>query len=118
MKKNDAFSYDVSRNEQITIEVTPKNFRDNLFSVRAQRDGKVFPRRPNTENAPVFQFTVSKSEGDIHTVTLEFNFIQGTPQNSLYEVSISGEDDQGCPCGFTIKKTTASKDPDIEFNVV
>lgn len=117
MKNNDAFSYDVSEKEVITITVTPKRFRDSLFSVRAQRDGKVFPRDSGTENAPVFEFTVTKPVEDIHTVILEFTFIEGSPDDAFYDVVISGQSDVGCPCGFTIKKSTANKEPAIEFFV-
>lgn len=121
MKRNNTFSYDVTRNEQITITVTPKKFKDSKISVRANRDGKVFPRRPGTEDAPVFQFTVSKPLDDpplIHTVIMEFTFLAGSPSDAVYEVDISGENDQGCPCGFKIKKTTSDKEPDIRFFVV
>jgi hypothetical protein len=118
MKMNDAFSYEVRHNEPITIKVTAVNFLDSLISVRAERDGAVFPANPNTENAPTFEFTVSKSEGDIHTVLMEFTFVAGTPEEAQYAVSISGQNDQGCPCDFTIEKDSAEKAPGIEFVVV
>ena len=118
MKMNDAFSYEVKHNERITIKVTAVNFLDSLISVRAERDGAVFPAKPHTENAPIFEFTVSKSAGDIHTVMMEFTFVAGTPENAQYAVAISGQNDQECPCGFTIEKNSADKSPDIEFDVV
>ena len=118
MKKNDALSYDVHRNEQITIRVTPTDFGDSLFSVRANLDGDKLEPVPGTDNAPVFEFTVTKPVDDIHTVIMEFGFIKGSPENSFYDVVISGENDQGCPCGFVVKKTTANKEPAIEFFVV
>lgn len=118
MKKNDSFSYDVSRNERIVIRVTPKNFNDSLFSVRANRDGSTFQPEAGSENAPRYKFTVTKPVDDIHTVIFEFTFIQGSPENALYDVVISGQNDQGCPCGFTIRKTTGNKEPAIEFFVV
>lgn len=117
MKKNDAFSYDVSPDERITIKVKAVNFSGGLVSVRATRDGKRFPRKPNTENAPVFEFAVTKEEGDLHTVMMEFSF-RGTPDKARYDVTISGQNDVGCPCGFTIDKTNEDKSPDIEFVVV
>jgi hypothetical protein len=117
MKMNDAFSYEVKHNERITIKVTA-NFLDSLISVRAELDGAVLPAKPNTEDAPTFEFTVSKSAGDIHTVMMEFTFVAGTPGQAQYAVAISGQNDQGCPCGFTIDKNTADKSPDIEFDVV
>jgi len=118
MKMNDAFSYEVKHNERITIKVTAVNFLVSLISVRAERDGAVFPPEPHTEDAPIFEFTVSKSKGDIHTVMMEFTFVAGTPEEAQYAVSISGQNDQGCPCGFTIEKDSADKSPDIEFVVV
>jgi len=118
MKKNDSFSYDVARKEEIVIQVTPKNFNDSLFSVRANRDGKVMEPEAGSEDAPRYEFKVTKPVNDIHTVIFEFTFIQGCPENALYKVVISGEDDEGCPCGFTIRKTTGNKEPAIEFFVV
>ena len=118
MKMNDAFSYEVKHNERINIKVRAVDFLDSLISVRAELDGAVLPLKPHSENAPVFEFTVTKSEGDIHTVMMEFTFVSGSPQEAQYAVSISGQNDANCPCGFTIEKDTADKSPDIEFVVV
>jgi hypothetical protein len=118
MKKNDAFSYNVRRGEKITVKVTPRNFLDSLVSVRAELDGEVLNAEPNTEDAPVFKFTVTKEVDDIHTLMIEFTFVAGTPENAEYDVSISGQNDEGCPCGFVILKTTQDLSPDIEFVVV
>src|SRR5262245_37889393 len=103
MKKNDAFSYDVRTGEQITINVTARNFLDSLISVVAELDGNALAATPNTSNAPVFTFAVTKGAGDIHTLMMEFTFVAGTPDNSQYDVSIAGRNDEGCPCGFVIK---------------
>jgi hypothetical protein len=118
MKKNDAFSYDVKEAEEIKISVTPVNFLDSLISVRAELDGAVLEPEPDSDDAPVFQFTVTKESGDIHTVMMEFTFVAGTPNAARYDVVIEGENDQGCPCGFVIKKTSQDLSPDIEFVVV
>lgn len=118
MKMNDAFSYEVKHNERITIKVTPRNFLDSLISVRTELDGAVLPAEPNTQNQPTFKFTAIKSPGDIHTVMMEFTFVAGSPDDAQYAVAISGQNDQGCPCGFTIEKDNADKSPDIEFDVV
>jgi hypothetical protein len=118
MKKNDAFSYDVRRNEHITVKVVPKNFDDSMFSVKAVLDDHERDPEPGTENAPVHKFTVTKEVDDQHTLRMEFNFVAGTPENALYDVVISGENDEGCPCGFTIEKDTEDKSPNIDFVVV
>ena len=118
MTRNDAFSYNVRKGEKITITVTPKNFLNSLISVRAERDGDTFDPEPDTDDAPVFKFTVTKDVDDIHTVMMEFTFVTGTPKTAEYEVTIAGQHDQGCPCGFVIKKTTQDLSPDIEFVVV
>ena len=118
MKKNDAFSYDVRNGERITVKVTAKNFRDNLISVRAVLDDAVLEREPNTDNAPVYKFTITKEEDDQHTLRMEFTFISGTPENAQYKATISGQNDQGCPCGFTIEKDNEDKSPNIDFVVV
>jgi hypothetical protein len=118
MKMNDAFSYEVRENERITMKVTARNFLDSLISVRGELDGAVLPAQPNTQDAPIFAFPVNKSAGDIHTAMIEFTFVAGTPEDAQYAVAISGQNDEGCPCGFTIEKDSADKSPDIEFDVV
>jgi hypothetical protein len=118
MKKKDSFRYNVRVGEKIVFNVTPRNFNDSLFSVNAVRDGATFEPEPGSDNAPQFEFTVSKPVHDIHTVIMEFTFIQGSPENAVYEVVIAGQNDEGCPCGFTIKKTSGNKEPGIEFFVV
>lgn len=117
MKMNDAFSYDVSSKEDVNITVTPRNFRDSLFSIRAERDGKPFPNEAGTDNAPVYKFQVTKPVNASHRVMMEFTFIDGSPDQAMYEVTISGKNDEGCPCGFSIDKDTQDKSPDIEFFV-
>jgi len=118
MNKIDAFAYEVHHNESIVVEVTPTNFNDSLFSVRANLDGKTWTPKPHSDNAPRFEFTVSKQVNDIHTALFEFTFIAGSPENAFYDVVVSGEDDEGCPCGFKIRKTTANKEPGVEFTVI
>ncbi len=117
MKKINKFTYEVQAGEQITIEVTPTDFGNNLPSVEAEMDGAALTNSGTTD-APVFSLTVTKPVGDIHRVLMEFTFLQGTPDNSFYQIAISGQNDEGCPCGFTIKKTTQVKDPSIAFEVV
>lgn len=118
MIKNDSFSYDVQRDEFIVVEVTPVKFNDSLFSVRANLDGENWEAEPGSQDQPRFEFTVSKPVDDIHTAIFEFTFIAGSPDDAFYDVVIEGENDQGCPCGFKVRKTTANKEPAIEFFVV
>ena len=116
MKKNNSLSYDVKLNEEIVVTVTPKNFGDSKISVRANLDGVKLPPREETEDEPVYDVTIDDSVL-LHTLILEFNFIKGTPAKAVYEVDLTGEDDQGCPCGFKVRKATANKEPAIEFFV-
>jgi hypothetical protein len=108
MKRIDSFAYDVARNESIVVEVTPVNFNESLFSVRANRDGENWEAEPGSEDQPRFEFTVSKPVNDI----------EGSPDDAFYDVAIAGENDEGCPCGFKVRKTTANKEPAVEFFVV
>lgn len=103
--------------EEITIEVTPKNFNDSLHSVVATKDGKPFPPEPGTEDNPTFKFNVTKPKGATHLIEIECNFQDDAPDDALYDIEISGEDDVGCPCGFTIDRTTLDQSPDINFRV-
>ena len=117
MKKNDPFSYDVRRKEKITIVVTPTNFDNSMFSVNANLDGETLEPVAGSDDAPRYEFTVNKPVDDIHTIIFEFTFIKGSPNNSFYAAVISGQNDSGCPCGFKIRKTTANKEPAVEFFV-
>ena len=117
MKKVDPFRYEVTSGETITIKVTPTGFGDSLFSVEAVFDGSAFSPLPNTTNAPTYRFTATKPINRTHRVLMEFTFIAGSPDDARYDVEISGENDENCPCGFTIKKTTAIKEPITRFMV-
>ncbi len=118
MKKTDNATYDVKIGETIKIQVTPKNFGASEPRVRAFLDpNKISPIPPTTERAPTYQFMVTKTVNSIHKFRAEFTFQPDAPAAAQYEVKISGESDEGCPCGFTIKKTTALKDPVIRFIV-
>ena len=116
MKKIDSVTYDVKQKENITINVTPTNFDDSLSSVDAELDGKGLTN-VGTDDAPVFRFSITKSVGKTHRVIMEFNFIAGTPDNSFYQVDISGQNDVGCPCGFTVAKSDNVKEVGIRFRV-
>ncbi|MDT7543197.1 MAG: hypothetical protein QOE33_3101 [Acidobacteriota bacterium] len=118
MKKVDSVTYEVRHGENITIKVTPKNFGSSLSSVSAVLDGGEFAPKPGTEDTPVYPFCVTKPVDEIHTVIMEMNFIAGSPDAALYEVVISGKNDQGCPCGFTIEKADQNLEPAIDFVVV
>lgn len=118
MKRIDSFAYDVKRDESIVVEVTPVNFNENSFSVRANLDGENWEAEPGSEDQPRFEFTVSKPVNDIHTAIFEFTFLDGSPDDAFYRVVIVGENDEGCPCGFRVRKTTANKEPAVEFFVV
>jgi hypothetical protein len=71
-----------------------------------------------TDDAPSFSFTVTKHSPRTHRVFMEFTFLSGTPTTACYEVSIAGENDIGCPCGFDICKTDQTRELTIEFDVV
>jgi hypothetical protein len=121
MKRVDTFTYDVLPNEKITIKVTPTNLGGSLPSVVAALDGKVSDL-PNvgTNSAPVYKFTVTKQLGpplQVHRVKMEFTFQIDSPDEAFYMVAISGQNDVGCPCGFTVAKADAQKSATIRFRV-
>jgi hypothetical protein len=84
--------------------------------VEAVLDGNDLPNT-GTSNAPVFEFTVSKPVGQTHRVLMEFIFFSDAPATAFYQVDISGKNDQGCPCGFIIAKTSQIKEVGIRFRV-
>ena len=116
MRKVTSFTYDVSSGEQITINVTPINFGGSGPDVEAVLDGDDLPNT-GTNDAPVFEFTVSKPVGSTHRVLMEFIFFSDAPATSFYQVDISGEQDEGCPCGFIIAKSNPVKEAGIRFRV-
>jgi len=117
MEKINDITYEVHSGEQITIRVTPTNFGDSLPSVEASLDGKRLPNS-GTDDAPIFQVPVSKPAGRTHRVMMEFTFLPGSPDVACYNVSISGQNDVGCPCGFDICKADEDKEVTIAFDVV
>ncbi len=121
MEKQTKFRYRVRApksnvpGEAITISVTPRNFDSSLHSVVATLDGAPFLPDDGTEDAPIYNFTVSRPAGQTHRVTMEFSFQEDAPDEAMYGVAISGESDVGCPCGFTIDLSTQDRSPDINF---
>jgi hypothetical protein len=116
MKKINSFTYDVRPGEQIVINVTPTNFNGSAPDVEAVLDGEDLPNT-GTVDAPVFEFTVSKPVGQTHRVLMEFIFFSDAPPTAFYQVDISGQNDQGCPCGFIIAKSSQVKEAGIRFRV-
>jgi hypothetical protein len=116
MNKINSFTYDVSSDEKITISVTPTNFGGSLPDVEAVLDGNDLANT-GSNDAPAFEFTVSKPVGKTHRVLMEFIFLPDSPQNAFYDVAISGQNDVGCPCGFVISKANQVKEVGIRFRV-
>ncbi len=117
MRKINKFSYEVRRNERITIEVEPTDFLDNLPSVEAALDDEAL-ENSGTNDKPVFEFTVTKPFDDTHRVFMEFTFLTGTPDQACYNVKISGQNDVGCPCGFKICATNQTREVTVRFDVI
>ena|SRR5687768_15844131 len=115
MKKINSFTYDVGSGEPITITVTPTNFGGSAPDVEAVLDGSDLSTGNN--NAPVFEFTVSKPLGQTHRVLMEFVFFSDAPATAFYQVDISGQNDEGCPCGFVMAKSGQVKEAGIRFRV-
>jgi hypothetical protein len=110
--------FEGAHHEDITIKVTCLNFGSSMPSVEMiLDDGSVDMPNTGTNSAPVYEFTVAKPADETHEVHTEFNFQHDAPDAAQYKVGISGQDDVGCPCEFTIKRTTSVQDPDISFDV-
>jgi hypothetical protein len=113
MKTINSVQYEVSSGETVTIKVTPTGV--GVF-VAASLDGHTFSPLPGTANTtPTFTFIANRPVGRTHFVMMEFSF-PGAPNTAKYDVLISGGG--GGTGTFTIKKTTAVKDPLIRFKVV
>lgn len=118
MKKVHEFRYRVVPAEDITVRVTCRNFADSMPSVEMTLDdGSVDMPNTGTNSAPVYAFTVTKPLKKTHRVFTEFSFQDDAPDEAQYEVDISGQADVGCPCGFTVDRTTNVQDPEINFDV-
>ena len=117
MQKINDVTYEVKNGESITIDVVPTNFLSSLHSVNAVLDGADLENN-GTDDAPSYSFTVTKRSPRTHRVFMEFNFVADTPSTACYEVSITGENDVGCPCGFDICKVDETRELTIAFDVV
>lgn len=117
MRRINDISYDVRRNERITIDVEPTDFLDTAPFVEAVLD-KTPLSNIGTKNAPRFSFTVTKPLNATHRVTLEFTFLPITPAQACYQVTIAGQNDVGCPCGFDICKTDETRNVIVAFDVM
>jgi hypothetical protein len=109
MRRVNDVTYDVRSGEPITIQVTPTNFGGSGSKVQASLDDQLFP--------PPFQFTAVNPVGQSHRVMMEFSFFDDNPNNAVYVVAISGQNDVGCPCGFQIAKTDNVHAAGIRFRV-
>jgi hypothetical protein len=116
MRKITSFTYDVSPGEQISINVTPTNFAGSAPDVEAVLDG-VDLLNTGSNDAPVYAFTVTKPINSTHRVLIEFIFFPDAPPTSFYQVDITGENDDGCPCGFIIAKSNPIHEAGIRFRV-
>ena len=118
MEKVHEFRYWVVPTEEITLKVTCLDFGDSKPSVEMiLDDGSVDMSNSGTNSAPVYAFTVAKPVKKTHRVFTEFNFQHDAPDEAQYQVEFSGESDVGCPCGFTVDRTTSVQDPEINFDV-
>ena len=117
MKRINSTTYEVLPKEDIMIEVTPTNFGPSAPSVEARLDNNDLPNT-GTLSAPVYEFTVKKKVGRTHRVFMEVTFQFDSPDDAFYSVAISGQDDIGCPCGFTVAKVDEDHGAEIAFDVV
>src|SRR5438128_10015169 len=109
MRRVNDVTYDVRPGERIPIQVTPTNFGGSGSKVKATRDDQLFP--------PPYEFTADNPVGESHHVMIEFSFLDDNPSNAVYVVTISGQNDVGCPCGFKIAKTDQVHAAGIRFRV-
>jgi hypothetical protein len=116
MKRINSFTYDVRREEAITIEVTPTDFGASGPSVEAVLDAAKL-LNVGTISHPVYRFPITNPVGQPHRVFMEFTFQFDAPDNAFYQVTISGQNDEGCPCGFIISNADEVKDANIRFRV-
>jgi hypothetical protein len=119
MKRVNSVTYDVIPAEKLSIKVTPTNFGGSGSSVESVLDGNPLPN-VGTKSAPAYRFTATKpvtTPASRHVVLMEFTFFDDTPADAFYQVAISGQQDVGCPCGFTIAKDDQDLSPDVRFRV-
>ena len=116
MRKINSFTYNVRSDERITITVVPTNFGGSGVDVEAVLDGNDLSNSGSNDE-PLFEFSVSKPLNQTHRVLMEFIFFSDAPATSFYQVEISGEDDEGCPCGFIIARNNQVKEAGIRFRV-
>src|ERR1044072_5993660 len=117
MRKMNEIDYEVRTGEEITIEVPPRNFLNNLPSVQTVLDKNKLPNS-GTVDTPKFEFKVTKPFNETHKVIMEFRFLDGRPISADYDVAISGENDECCPCGLQVCKADQTREVAIGFDVL
>jgi hypothetical protein len=117
MKRINSITYEVLPGEKITLKVTPTNFGPSAPTVEADLDGTTLPNG-GTKSKPTYKFTVTKENGATHLVSMEFIFLFDAPDDAFYTVAVSGQNDVGCPCGFTVAKSDEDHGAEVAFDVV
>ena len=110
MKKDNAFKYEVSSGEIITIKVTPTGVA--AFVAASRSGAEVLPEPETADTTPTFVFPVNSSS----IIKMEFSF-PGAPATAKYDAVITGSGG-GDTGGFSILQTASIKDPNIRFMVV
>jgi hypothetical protein len=83
MKKVQMFSYQVSPNERVTIQVTPSVNLGRLYTA-------VLDSTPLAKPADgQYSFSATNPTGEIHFFAMEFGFL-GAPEGAQYRLDING----------------------------
>ena len=112
MKKVDKFLYQVSPNENVTIQITPSANLGNLFTA-------VLDTTPLNKPADgKYSFKVTNPVGDIHFFAIEFGFVGAGP-GAQYRIEINGNGSGNAgPFVVTVVNGDQVLDKQFKFEVV
>ena len=89
MKRKTTVTFEVTKNESITITVTPISVGP---FVAAACNGTPLVDQSPTKKHFQFEFDVTSKVGEVEAVAMAFQFMGSEPASARYEVTISSDD--------------------------
>jgi hypothetical protein len=115
MVQNDRFSYKVTTNEQVVVEVTPMNGAAGQ-QVSAAVDGNTIAN-VGSDESPRFEFTAAAEDGKYHDLVLVLSFVDPNPDDAHFTVKVSGSGNEEYDGGTFRKSANTVHRPAYEFEV-
>jgi hypothetical protein len=118
MKRKSAATYEVKKNESITVRVTPVSV--GAFVAAAKSGTPLIDQSP-TKKFFQFEFDIEAKVGEVEVLGIKCQFMGSEPATARYEIVLSSDD--GSSFGLSPVRKPSSSNPSergrqIVFNVV